>query len=267
MDDSDLLLISSVYLGAILVNRRRERIRRRRRRLWVRPINMRRRQQGAFHNLFQELKTDPQMFWKYARMTLPSFQNLLDIANPSLLKRSPRAINPEQRLALTLRFLSGDKVPAIAFAYRVGLSTVHKIIKETSDALGRVLGHRYLQAPSKEEYLQIAEGFWQLWNFPHCLGAIDGKHVDAQCPPNSGTLYFNYHKRYSVVLMAVCDHNYKFTLVDIGSAGKNSDGGIFAISDLNPENRQLNIPEGASILSGRASCREISGAVKPLALG
>ncbi|XP_068992408.1 uncharacterized protein [Neodiprion pinetum] len=250
MDDSDLLLISSVYLGAILVNRRRERIRRRRRRLWVRPINMRRRQQGAFHNLFQELKTDPQMFWKYARMTLPSFQNLLDIANPSLLKRSPRAINPEQRLALTLRFLSGDKVPAIAFAYRVGLSTVHKIIKETSDALGRVLGHRYLQAPSKEEYLQIAEGFWQLWNFPHCLGAIDGKHVDAQCPPNSGTLYFNYHKRYSVVLMAVCDHNYKFTLVDIGSAGKNSDGGIFAISDLNPENRQLNIPEGASKLSG-----------------
>jgi len=85
--------------------------------------------------------------------------------------------------------LIGDKVPTIAFAYRVGLSTVHKIVKETCDVFGRLLSPIYLRPPSREEYLQIAEGFWKLWNFPHCLGAIDEKHVDAQCPPNSGSLY------------------------------------------------------------------------------
>lgn len=50
--------------------------------------------------------------------------------------------------------------------------------------------------------------------------------------------------------MAVCDHNYKFTLVDIGSMGKNSDAGIYGNSNLNVENGMLDIPEGTSCLSG-----------------
>lgn len=55
MDDFDLLLIALVNMGALLVQRRKDRInreRRRRRRVWVRAINTRRRQQGAFYNLF-----------------------------------------------------------------------------------------------------------------------------------------------------------------------------------------------------------------------
>lgn len=106
IDDFDLLLIALINMEALLVQRRRNRInceRRRRRRVWVRAINTRRRQQGAFYNLFQEIKTDRQMFHKYTRMTLPTFQHLIDIVNPSLIKRSPRALEPEQRVALTLR--------------------------------------------------------------------------------------------------------------------------------------------------------------------
>lgn len=38
-------------------------------------------------------------------MTLPTFQHLMDIVNPSLMKRSPRALEPEQRIALTLRYV------------------------------------------------------------------------------------------------------------------------------------------------------------------
>ena len=127
---------------------------------------------------------------------------------------------------------------------------MHKVIKETCDVFGKLFGPIYVQPPSREEYLQIAESFWKVWNFPHCLGAIDGKHVDSQCPPNSGSLYFNYHKRYSIVLMAVCDHNYKFSLVDIGSQGKNNNAGIYANSDLNVENGMLDIPRGTSCLNG-----------------
>jgi len=53
-----------------------------------------------------------------------------------------------------------NKVSIIAFAYRVGLSTIHKIVKETYGVFGRLFDPIYLQAPSREEYLKITEEFW-----------------------------------------------------------------------------------------------------------
>ena len=40
----------------------------------------------------------------------------------------------------------------------------------------------------------IGNKFKEKWNFPHCLGAIDGKHIVIQAPPRSGSDYFNHKK-------------------------------------------------------------------------
>ncbi|XP_066583739.1 uncharacterized protein [Prorops nasuta] len=79
---------------------------------------------------------------------------------------------------------------------------------------------------------------------PNCFGAIHGKHILLRCPPNSGSLFFNYKKQFSIVLMAASDDLYRFTLVDIGAYGGNSDGGIFECSNIGKslKNNQLHLP-------------------------
>ena len=100
------------------------------------------------------------------------------------------------------------------------------------------------ETPSnEEEWISVSNQFEQIWNLPNCLGAVDGKHIVIQAPAN-GSSYFNYKGTHSIVLMAVCDTHYRFILVDIGDAGRQSDGGVFADSDFGQaiENQTLYIP-------------------------
>lgn len=101
----------------------------------------------------------------------------------------------------------------------------------------------------------MCDGFWKDWNFPifpNCCGAVNGKHVQIQAPPNLGSLFYNYKKTFSVVLMAACDNNYKFTVVDCGAYGSNNDAAVFSRSEFGRAlfNGNLNLPCGETNLPG-----------------
>lgn len=79
----------------------------------------------------------------------------------------------------------------------------------------------YLHCPQNEnEWLKIADEFYSMWNFPNCIGAIDGKHCRIQAPANTGSAFHNYKGYFSFVLMAIVDARYRFIWVDIGNYGK-----------------------------------------------
>ena len=91
----------------------------------------------------------------------------------------------------------------------------------------------YMSLPdSKEKWLSVAKEFEEKWQFPNCVGAIDGKHVPLINPFNSGSSYVNYKSFFSIVLLVLVDADYKFLYVNVGCQGCISDGGVIKNSEL-----------------------------------
>ena len=220
--------------------------------MWVRDIYRERQTTGEFHKLVLEMKlSDHELFFRYFRMLPPKFEELLNLVGPHLVKNccNREPIGPEERLSIILRYLaSGNSHTSMSMGYRMSPTTIGRIILETCMAIWIVLLEQgYFKVPSNHlEWEKIADGFEAKWNFPHCVGAIDGKHVVMQAPPRAGSTFYNYKGTHSIVLMAVANSEYQFTMVEIGEAGRQSDGGVFANGQIgyamNNDLRQLPSP-------------------------
>ena len=103
-----------------------------------------------------------------------------------------------------------------------------------------------------EDWKKIEERFRNRWNFPHAVGALDGKHIAIKKPKKSGSEYFNCKGYFSLVLLALVDADYKFLWVNVGSSGSSSDAQIFNRSKLKRriENGTLGIPPPESLAPG-----------------
>nr|CAI5865066.1 unnamed protein product [Callosobruchus analis] len=121
---------------------------------------------------------------------------------------------------------TGDSYSSLMYVFKISKQVVSKIIPEVCEAIIEVL-HQYVNLPQGEqEWLNIAKQFNDVWNFPNCVGSVDGKHVVLQAPINTGSEFFNYKSTFSIVLMAVVDADYCFTFADVGCQGRISDGGV-----------------------------------------
>ncbi|XP_037806088.1 protein ANTAGONIST OF LIKE HETEROCHROMATIN PROTEIN 1-like [Lucilia sericata] len=175
-------------------------------------------------------------------MTRELFDLLLALVRDKLTKLRQR-IGPEERVAITLLYLGhGCSLQSIAWSHKLGKLTVRGIVLQTCEVLWRTLSPIYLSEPTTQQYKDIEKDFNSMWNAPNCVGAIDGKHVGIKNPPNSGSMFYNYKKHFSLVLLGVCDAKYTFTSVSVGSFGSQSDSGIFRLSPFGESVMTGNVP-------------------------
>jgi hypothetical protein len=122
---------------------------------------------------------------------------------------------------------------SLSFDFRVPHNTISVFVKEVCEAIIDVYQPEVLVTPTTPEaWMEVSNQFFRRWNFPHTLGALDGKHIAIKAPSNSGSLYHNYKGFFSIILLALVDAEYRFLWVDVGTAGSTSDAAIFNDSSL-----------------------------------
>ena len=194
----------------------------RRRGYWTRPWILRRRQFGLYDQLLVELRNeDRAAFKRFMRMPTEMYDEILARVEHRIQKqytsfREP--LQPGLKLSSTLRHLaSGAKYKDMQFAWRAPDNSLSIVVREVCQAICDEYAAEVMTPPTTPiQWRPIAEGFMRRWNFPHTLAAIDGKHVAIKKPPRSGTLYYNYKGFFSVILLAMVDHDYKFIWCDVG---------------------------------------------------
>ena len=241
-----MLLLRLLFLKLVQHKKKR----RAPRKYWVRPYLQKRVQFGHYHNLMRELSLEnPELYRNFMRLDEPLFNEVIEKVRPYLEKQHTRFRAPLEvglRVAITLRFMAtGESYKSLGYAFRVGDNTISKIVPETCRAIIACYADEVVKLPTTpQEWKAVANLFEEKWNFPHTIGAIDGKHIRIKNPPLCGSLYFNYKKFYSIVLLGLVDADYKFMYLDVGAVGSESDAGIFSQTRLKNllEHTQANLP-------------------------
>ncbi|XP_029345677.1 protein ALP1-like [Acyrthosiphon pisum] len=241
-------VIDAVCLWAVHRRMRRRR-QMRERKYWVHPILKTRLSHSLYVTLYPKLREHDEKFFNYFRMSIKSFDDLLEIIKDSLEADENAiryCISPQEKLIVTIRYLStGCSITDLHYNYKIGVSTLTGIIRQVCQIIWIKLKNTVMSEPNKQKWLEISTGFEKRANFPNCIGALDGKHIRITQPPDSGSIYYNYKNFFSLVLMALCDSNYCFVWVDIGGYGKDSDSGLYKESTLYKKltEKKLDIPD------------------------
>lgn len=105
------------------------------------------------------------------------------------------------------------------------------IIAEVRDALCNGLKDQFEKCWNSK-WVDISNVYNAKWNLPNCIVAIDGKHLRSNALEMLLVYFYNYKGFHSILIMAVCDANYRFTFVDVGAYGSEGDAGIFSNSSM-----------------------------------
>ena len=105
----------------------------------------------------------------------------------------------------------------------------------------------------ESEWKAVADKFEERWNFPNCIGTIDGKYIVMKYPNNLGSYFFNYKTTFSIVVLSLVNADFKFIFIDVSCNGIISDGGVFYNSPFSKAllENTIGIPNARYVEPGR----------------
>lgn len=150
-----------------------------------------------------EFRMSPLDFWKLVEM----------IKDDEVFRcKGPKRQAPvEMQLAVLLRFLGtsgeGGSNPKLRNFFKIGRGTVALYRRRAATAVRRKLRHVAIRWPDEEERRRIAEVMKDEYQFPNCIGLVDGTLFPLNYRPATED-FADYSGRkypYSIVCMVVCD--------------------------------------------------------------
>ncbi|KAK4885797.1 hypothetical protein RN001_002068 [Aquatica leii] len=189
-------------------------------------------------------------FQKVFRLSRDGVHHLVEVLGPHLVSgERSNALSVELKIFSALAFFaSGCYQKSIAqhFNLAVEQSRLSRIIAEVTDSMvTNLLGH-YIKFPESPAELQaVKAGFYEKYNFPGVIGAIDCSHVAIIAPKTNdphrpGIAYYNRKGFYSLNVQVICDAHMKIlnsiqqNLLPLEVANEDNEIDIVQDNQVNP---------------------------------
>ncbi|XP_058056222.1 uncharacterized protein LOC131207618 [Anopheles bellator] len=218
------------------------------RRCWTRELFAEASQHGL--RLIDQLYLNDGMgFRNFTRMTPTDFEVLLGMVGAKIAAKETtfrQTIPANMRLIVVLHFLAtGNSYTSLQHTFKISKQIISRIVPEVCTAIHMECCQFVKTPKSQHEWKAVAADFERKFQFPHCLGALDGKHVKILAPVHSRSEYYNYKKCFSIVMMVIADANFNIIYANVGAQGRFSDGSVFRKTTIhhNIERNTAGLPE------------------------
>ncbi|XP_069687300.1 putative nuclease HARBI1 [Periplaneta americana] len=154
-------------------------------------------------------------------------------------------LSPMQQILITLRFYAtGSFHLMVGDNAGISKSTVSRIVSKVSAAIAS-MRRRYVTFPSVQERPSIVQQFYDMYNFPGIVGAIDCTHIKIQSPGgNRAEIYRNRKGYFSVNVQVISDANLLIRDIVARWPGSVHDSTIFSNSHIRAQFEMGAIDEG-----------------------
>ncbi|KAG0430745.1 hypothetical protein HPB47_021501 [Ixodes persulcatus] len=179
----------------------------------------------------------PESHFKQAFRVMPAtFRYIVDVCRPHMERQvTPMrpTISVEKRVGAALyKLCSSAEDRTVAHLFGLGRSTVNDNYKEFCHIVVSELERDWLKMMTAAELPDHVREFQAALEFPQGIAALDGCHFPVSPPKVNASDYYNYKGWYSIILLALVDHRYRFRYVNVGTPGRCHDAHVFRRSAL-----------------------------------